>query len=1622
MDDKGTIDLDATFEDHDVYESPTGDATVFEPGMLVEGLRIMRPLGRGGMGMVWVARDEALGRRVALKVLHTSTAHLGNSLLEEARTTAHFNHPHIVQIYATGVHRGAMWFSLELVDGGSLRQRIDDRPLAVLEGVRLLQEIAAALAHAHERGIVHQDLKPENVLIGIDGRARVADFGLARRFEMKTASRGGTNTTPASSADPPPRRICGTPPYMAPEQFRGEPPAPPFDIWAFGVLMWEVLRSDRPFDRVGDSRATIAERILHLTTAPVPADVPPELAMLVARCLNPDPSARPSAHALHQALSRHGRPTSKDGRGPPFRGLSRFTEAGAAGFFGRETEVALLVEQIRNQPILPLVGPSGTGKSSLVLGGLVPRLRERGPIWLVEVRPGRNPFQALAIGLQNKDSINRTAHTSQSVDGSPPAHPNRAPVSAGQLRADPFLLGRILRARAMALHRTAVLFVDQLEELLVGSDPETRLAYLRSLALAADDPVDPVRIILTLRDDFLGRLALDADIRRALSNFFVVQPPGPAGLRRILEAPVEARGYTWEDPSMVTQLIASTGGLVASLPLLQVAGTLLWERRDTRNQVIPRSALDEFGGLQGALAHHADTTLAGISVQEQTIQRQLLLRLVTPEETRRVVALSTLREAIGPEVDDALERLVTHRLVNLQRAENGDTDVELVHEALITHWHRLRRWLDEGRADHRLASDVEDAARRWDTQRRSPDACLAGTLLTEAVAAHSTRNLKLSPLASTFLKASVFHTEARARRQRLVIGSMVSLAGLLLLVLAVALWEHRQLLTTREIMLERVQEESDAAQRERDGATATLLAMQADEDSSVRKNTASVLRALAGYDLARTAGDANLLPVLWDKVLATSSRSIPMHQIGSPDPNLYVTYVALAPHSARVAIGSSSADTLEVVDLDTGATLARRSVCKPSLRGGAWSDDGTRLAHQCVDTFGVQIFDASGAPLQALSCGPTGVRPGDKRGMVAWKGGRLYVGNVDGICVYEGEPLQQIQTLPLEGQLARLSVSERWVAASVGNGRSDQSSTRIWDRATGALHLDLTGDPTFVREHSITDRFFVRRFRGPPEHLEVWALDQTPPRKVLNHEDPHRGWGGKGTFGPDQVTFWSPLKGKLRRWNTHDWSIDEHFERGLDQGHTPEVRASPDGRFLVEADWNGRLRVFDATSGALLYNDKSLHTRLRIVDFIDEDRLLAYTGPQGLVVWDLSTLPRDVLATPADLSDHRVTGERYWWLSTDGTLRTGTRKTVAPATLGQAPVTDPPIIRSASEQAVLVESANRWTFWPLGATKPAWTRAVPSDVLAATVSPDGETLAIRTTDGFLSVWGPQGRELTRQRIVAPGDLIIDDQNYGLIDTLLTTTVWSPTGRAVIGEQSLSGERWICEQHTGWACRTLMQQIRQAALTFNHDGTILTDRLIDHATENYILRRLDPTTGEPIWTWTDDSVQTSLTRIHVGRKRIAVASRSGRVWTVSHDGDLEHTVTFPDDEDSAFALALIDDDDRVAFVKTGAHGSLRIWDLAQQRLAQHAVGVLEEDWSYILHKTSDGARLWASIGDRALLPLEPPPTRSVEAVLSALLGQTNQRVCKGSLEVVSVRPYPDASTPWAPSDHCPTDGP
>ena len=261
-----------------------------KPGDTLGPYRVLDVLGEGGMGQVWRAHDTRLERDVALKVLPAET--LGDEtararLVREARLASQLNHPHICTIYEVGEAEGQTFVAMELVEGQALSARLADGPLPVDQVLRYGQQMADALAHAHSRGVVHRDLKSANIVITPDGQVKVLDFGLAKRLTGEELAEATTVSRPSLTG---PGMVAGTLAYLAPEQLRGQPADARSDIWALGVVLYELATGKAPFQ--GQTGFELTSAILSQPLPPLPSSVPAPLAGVIDRCLAKEPGER----------------------------------------------------------------------------------------------------------------------------------------------------------------------------------------------------------------------------------------------------------------------------------------------------------------------------------------------------------------------------------------------------------------------------------------------------------------------------------------------------------------------------------------------------------------------------------------------------------------------------------------------------------------------------------------------------------------------------------------------------------------------------------------------------------------------------------------------------------------------------------------------------------------------------------------------------------------------------------------------------------------------------------------------------------------------------------------------------------------------------------------------------------------------------------------------------------------------------------------------------------------------------------------------------------------------------------------------------------------------------------
>ncbi|WP_428263290.1 protein kinase domain-containing protein [Haliangium sp.] len=842
--------------------------TMPEMGSFLHQYQLIRRIGRGGMGGVFLARDTRLGRLVALKFLTDVGPEHTQRLLAEARATARCQHENIVVVYEVGEHGRVPYMALEYVKGQTLRQHLRERsgsaamggvgytPLPAGRAVEIMVPVVRALVHAHAMSIIHRDLKPENIMLTETGAVKVLDFGLAKPLagshrRAPTAQGPEADALLATKSD----EMVGTLPYMSPEQIlTGAEIDHRSDIWACGIMLFEMVTGHHPLRL---RRARDIERAVRDLDLPMPsvadlaADFGP-LAGVIDRCLIKHKEDRTgSAQELLaelEPLLPHARPALRAADANPFTGLASFQESHADLFFGRDQEIASAATRLRSQPLMAIVGPSGAGKSSLVRAGLIPALKRSGEGWEAQViRPGRHPLAALASLIEDGGS-------NSSSDDDEPSLEQRAVIE--RLRREPGYLGVKLRARAAKKLRHVLVFIDQFEELYtLGAAADEQSAVLDCLLGAADDASSPLRVVLSLRSDFLDHLADNHAFALAVTGGLTFLPPiGRDGLREALTRPVEAADHRFESPEMVERMLDQIETTRGALPLLQFTAAKLWELRDRDHRVLDQSSYDRLGGVAGALASHADAVLASMPLSDQILARQVLERLVTHERTRAVVSMHELRAATRE--PDRLERVVHHlagaRLLVVETGEDDDgATVELIHESLIDGWPTLRRWLDEHREDVELLARLRQAAKQWKASGRSDGLLWRGEVARDAQRWHARYRGDLAPLERAYLQATFALATRDTRIKRAFIAGSMAFLSLLVIIATVALlWiRSAEQEATRQAgivqrQLEELQDKERILRRQeselRDALTRAQAARREAEQAQVRLQRALV--------------------------------------------------------------------------------------------------------------------------------------------------------------------------------------------------------------------------------------------------------------------------------------------------------------------------------------------------------------------------------------------------------------------------------------------------------------------------------------------------------------------------------------------------------------------------------------------------------------------------------------------------------------------------------------------------------------------------------------------------------------------------------------------------------------
>ncbi|WP_437679094.1 nSTAND1 domain-containing NTPase [Sorangium sp. So ce131] len=1430
-------------------------------GGAINHYEIIRKLGQGGMGMVFLARDTKLGRLVAIKLLLRYSGHGIERFLAEARATARCRHENIVVIYEADEIDGYPYLVLEYIKGRSLRSWMATReqpsapespaahapsdPTSPGVVIELMIPVARALICAHEHGIVHRDLKPENILLDDAGCIKVLDFGVAKQIEVTRAAAitGAPAALAASAGHGRQSAALGTPRYMSPEQLLGRDVDHRADLWAVGIMLYELLTGKHPLEPF-----SVAPRsdVLALDV-PMPSlgERRPDvgaLGDLVDRCLRKRKAERiGSARELLAGLEAlvPGRRALQLGEDEsPFAGLSSFQEADAARFFGRDREVSAVVTRLRNQQLLVVAGPSGAGKSSFVRAGVIPALKRSGDRWEAFVlRPGRSPLSALADVLQE---VGEADSTTGPTTGSPERSDHDRLVAT--LRAQPGYVGARLRARCRreGKRRRVLLFVDQFEELYtLGASPDERAAFVACLEGAADDASSPLRVVLAVRSDFLERMADDRGFIRDVTRGLSFLPPmGGEGLREALTRPLEATGYHFETAEMVEHMLGSLERTRSPLPLLQFTAAKLWEARDRERRLLTRGSYEQLGGVAGALSAHADAVLSTLPPSEQRLARAVLLRLVTPERTRVVVSLDELRDLApdrGGDAGDAVAQVVQHlagaRLLLIEiggeqaGGQRDGTTVELVHESLIERWPKLRQWLAESEQDAQFLARLRAAAQQWEASGQAEGLLWRDRAAEDARAWHERRRAEqgtasrvgLSKREERYLLAVVALCDrARRLRRRLAKGVAATLGAIALIVSYLAIHASQQAtLASQQAALAsrqaaRADQEAARTQVEaRDARNATRMAtareLQADPTTAL-----AILREVEPPDVPRG----------WS-VLARSVLHGVIARVVLSHPDL-VTHVAYGPHGERIATASSDR-MVRVWNADgTGEPLVLRGHVAP-VNSAAFSPDGGRIVTASDDkTARIWNADGAGEPVvldgHGARVNSAAFSPDGKRIVTASHDGTARVWNADGT----GEPLV------LRGDGVRVNS-----AAFSPDGKRivtafDDKTARVWN-------ADGTGEPLVLRGHE--DHVKSAAFSPDGKRIvtgsydktaRIWNADGTGGSVVLRG---HEGGVGWVAFSPDGRRIATASWDKTVRI----WSADGKGEPAVLRGHADGVSSvafSPDGERIVTASSDKTARVWSADVTNHLEILRGHEDEVYAAAFsLDGRRIVTASQDKTARVWNA-----DGAGDPLVLRGHKeeVNSAAF---SPDGRR----------------------IVTASHDKTARVWNAD-------GTGEPLVLRGHGGRVCSAAFSPDGRRIATGSWDRTVRVWNADG---TGEPLVLRGH-----------EDAVWSVVFSPDGRRIVtGSHDETARVWnadgtgeplVLRGHEGWVW----------SAAFSPDGKRIVTASADKTARVW---NADGT-GEPL-VLRGHKLQLFTAEFSPDGERIVTASHDGtvRVWDAG-DGD------------------------------------------------------------------------------------------------------------------------------------------
>jgi WD40 repeat protein/energy-coupling factor transporter ATP-binding protein EcfA2 len=1045
----------------------------------------------------------------------------------------------------------------------------------------------------------------------------------------------------------------------------------------------------------------------------------------------------------------------------PYLGLDTFKAAQKDRYFGRQQLVDSLVARLKDSRILALLGPSGSGKSSLVLAGLIPTLQDGALpgsaewIYYPSIVPGAEPLESLARLVLPRE-----------------ADQDRVEAVAREFKNDPDHLATVMGRQ----QRAALIVVDQFEEVFtLCNDEGDRQAFVANLLRLTRSSGPRHTVILTMRDDFLGAVARLPSLAPQFEKIMaMVVPPTAAELRDAIERPAEKIGLKFEE-GLVDLLLKDVVNEPAGLPLLQFTLLKLWESRDHNR--ITRAAYHRLGGGRESLKRSADEAWEELGLQEnKDTARRILLELVRPTEGREFTSKRVRRQRLYqlgiPEnrVTLALDRLVKARLLRVTPGETSKEDrIEVAHEALVRNWPKLQTWLEEERERLRHRIALTSAAEVWVEHGRDKQLLLRGVLLDEALGYS-----ELADLESEYVAASREDRERALRRKRRITAGFITAGVVIVLGLAIG----SSILYAKNDQLRQARVRDSVAA----DSIGQLIRLARESEGSAMQSASNALESEANARASAAVANAQ-------KVIATSARDTANSLLGATRASSRDNLQFRAERSVLLALHAMATKQTPTANAALErSTLAWSMPVKLRPRNGsvmtmAVTPDDRTLATSIGND--VVLWDLSRGVEYRTLIGHTGLVRAiafDRTGT------RVVTASDDGTAkIWDARTGREIRTLRPQGsELLAIAFSPngRYLATGGLNG-----TTTIWDPSSGRILKELRGHSTAIWDISFNANSKRMLTAGQDGRGLLWSVGSWRLVDSLENSGAdstaHPGGIINAEFDPagNQVAT-AGKDNKVKLWNAEDGSPIIAMDHG-EQGEAWDVSFSPNGHYLASGGSDQTVRIWDVSNGSQVKVLRGHIGTVYSVSFFDDDHVVSADQEGSGIVWDLSRDLESQRLQPStnSTSMHSLAispdGRRVlsgddngivWSSTVQATGGSGAKPLSDAVNLHEREKRIQSMAIGATGRHLALVTADSLVLWDLSRGEARWVRGDSSlrergtqdtllgadltpDFWGVAISPDDKYVAVAALDGFVRVYDVADGKLKYRRRAPTGEAV-----------------------------------------------------------------------------------------------------------------------------------------------------------------------------------------------------------------------------------------------------------------------------